>query len=84
VDHRDWINFVELNRPALTEQLRALLPAEIEFSSIDPGPLPIIFLRRSHGAVELSFLAVSTELDEEGDLRRVEVVWPDEANADTA
>ena len=76
MDHEEWIRFVWLNRPSLIDQLRPLLPGDIEFTNIDPGLHPIIYLKRPHGSFELGFLALKVELDEQDDIRPIDILWP--------
>lgn len=68
MDHEEWIRFVWLNRASLIQQLQKLFP-DVEFTNIDPGLYPIIYLKRLHGQVELDFQAVKIELDDEDDIR---------------
>ena len=68
MDHEEWIRFVWLNRASLIQQLQKLFP-DVEFTNIDPGLYPIIYLKSLHGRVELSFQAVKIELNDEDDIR---------------
>jgi len=73
-DHEEWIRFVWLNKPALSEQIKALLPKEIEFTDIDPGLAPIIYLKRLHGNMSLNFLALKVALDDQEDIREIQIL----------
>jgi hypothetical protein len=73
MEERDWMLFVLLNKEILTEQLRARLP-DTEFSSIDPGVYPLVYLKRFHGHVELSFLSVQLELDHDSNVGKAQIV----------
>jgi hypothetical protein len=72
MEERDWMLFVLLNRDILAEQLRACLPG-VEFSSLDPGVYPMVYLKHFHGRVELSYLAVRLELDHDSNIGRAEI-----------
>ena len=72
---KDWIHFIADNRERLMPQLRERVP-DLEFTSIMPGAFPIVYLQRPHGTIELGFLALQLDLDDDGNIREVRVVEP--------
>lgn len=82
MDDEEWIRFVWLNKPALIAQIRAMIPEDIEFTDIDPGGAPIIYLKQPHGNVQLSFLALRVALDDQEDIREIEILWPSGDDSD--
>lgn len=81
---QEWIVYITENRDRLMPQLRERVP-DLEFSSVMPGLFPVVYLQRPHGAVELGFLALQLDLDEEGNIQEVKVVdppdeWDEEIN----
>jgi hypothetical protein len=76
MDDEEWIRFVWLNKPALIAQIRARIPRDIKFIDIDPGGALIIFLKRLHGNVPLNFLALKVALNDQEDIREIQILWP--------
>jgi len=77
MDHEEWFHFVWEHRDPLIKQLQSLLP-EAEFTNIAPGLYPILYLQRPHGRIELNFVAVKVELDDERNIKEAEIWSPPE------
>ena len=71
----EWITYVSENSDYLVREIRDQMP-NTEFSSILPGLAPIVYLRRKHGAVELTFEAVNLEIDEHGSVKKAGSLTP--------
>ena len=71
----EWFDFMAESEEQVFEQIKAHLP-DVEFTSIRAGLPPIVYLQQRRGMAEVTAHAVKLELDNEGNITRVEILTP--------
>ena len=71
----EWFDLMEENATHVTEQIKACLP-EVDFTSIKVGLPPIVYLQQWRGMTEVTVNAVKLDLDDRGNLNKVEILTP--------
>ena len=71
----EWFDFMAEKEEYVTDQIKTHLPG-LDFSAIKVGLPPIVYLQQERGMAEVTINAVKLDLDDGGDVTRVEILMP--------